>query len=100
MYILVEYAPHGDLLGYLRASKASDGFYENVPNQHNVNNPLKRLNYFARDIACGMEFLALNKVWFCIFCKLICIVWDKRNSFYESKETFTCGLKTVTSVFF
>ena len=68
MYILVEYAPYGDLLGYLRTSMAPDVLYENIPNKLGVNNPLQRLNYFAHDIACGMEFLALNKVLFCIFC--------------------------------
>ena len=67
MYILVEYVPHGDLLSYLRTSVASDSFYENVPNQHNVSNTLKRLNYFAHDIACGMEFLALIRYDFASF---------------------------------
>ena len=64
MYILVEYAPYGDLLGYLRTSMASDVLYENIPNKLGVNNPIQCLFfYFAHDIACGMEFLALNKVF-------------------------------------
>ena len=68
MYILVEYAPYGDLLGYLRTAMKSDVLYENIPDKRGVNNPTQRLNYFAHDIACGMEFLTLNKVFFCILC--------------------------------
>ena len=64
MYILVEYAPYGDLLGYLQTNKAPDVLYENIPNKLGVKNPIQRLNYFAHDIACGMEFLTLNKVLF------------------------------------
>ena len=66
----MEYAPYGDLLGYLRTSMASDVLYENIPNRFGVTNPVQHPSYFAHDIACGMEFLALNKVLFCIFCNL------------------------------
>ena len=79
MYILVEYAPYGDLLSYLRTSMASDVLYENIPNKLGVNNPIQLLTYFAHDIACGMEFLALNKVLFCIFCKEANFVLTSNN---------------------
>ena len=79
MYILVEYAPYGDLLGYLRTSMASDVLYENIPNKLEVNNPIQRLNYFAHDIACGMEFLALNKVLLCIFCNQANLVLTSKS---------------------
>ena len=75
----MEYAPYGDLLGYLRTGMASDVLYENIRNKLGVNNPVHRLNYFAHDIACGMEFLALNKVLFCIFCKQVNFVLTSSN---------------------
>ena len=62
MYILVEYAPYGDLCGYLRARAQPDAVYENRPNEQALVISSKRLRSFAHDIACGMEFLAMHKV--------------------------------------
>ena len=62
MYILVEYAPYGDLLEYLRARASPDRVYENRLNESTLIVPSKRLHSFAHDIACGMEFLAIHKV--------------------------------------
>ena len=64
MCILVEYAPYGDLLGYLRACKSSDGIHKKGSKEDTMIILKRRLNYFARDIACGMEFLARYKVIF------------------------------------
>ena len=62
MYILVEYAPYGDLCGYLRACAQHDANYVNRPSEQAIVISSKRLRFFAHDIACGMEFLAMHKV--------------------------------------
>ena len=61
--VLITYVPNGDLLGYLRKSRGGDDKYFNDPDiKPSTDLTSKHLIRFAKDIACGMEFLALNKV--------------------------------------
>ena len=62
MSILVELASFGSLLENLRAAAKSDKPHQNIENTHF---PLtsRLLVDFAYDIACGMEFLASEKVF-------------------------------------
>ena len=62
MYILVELASFGSLLEYLRAAENSDNLYQNLENVQ-ITLTSRLLVEFAYDIACGMEFLASNKVF-------------------------------------
>ena len=60
---MIAFVPFGDLLGYLRKSRGKDDRYFNDPDiKPKTNLTSKELIRFARDVACGMEFLALNKV--------------------------------------
>jgi hypothetical protein len=62
--MVIEYVPYGDLLGYLRESRGlKDKFYyhcEELPCQEEVS-PYELFS-FAKQIACGMCFLAEKKV--------------------------------------
>ena len=61
--VLITYVPNGDLLGYLRKSRGEDDKYFNDPDiKPTTELTSKHLIGFAKDIACGMNFLALNKV--------------------------------------
>lgn len=64
LMMVIEFVPYGDLLGYLRESRGvKDKFYyrcEELP-RHNEISPYELFS-FATQIACGMSFLAKNKV--------------------------------------
>ena len=61
--VLITFVPNGDLLGYLRKSRGEDDKYFNDPDiKPSTDITSKHLISFARDIACGMHFLASNKV--------------------------------------
>ena len=61
--MVIAFVPHGDLLGYLRKSRGKNDHYFNDPDiKPKTDLTSKELIRFAVDVACGMEFLALNKV--------------------------------------
>ena len=61
--VVVEYVPHGDLLGYLRKSRGvHDVYYDDPEIQPQTNLTSQQLVTFAWEIADGMEFLSFNKV--------------------------------------
>ena len=63
LLVVIGFVPFGDLLGYLRKSRGKDDRYFNDPDiKPQTNLTSKELLRFARDVACGMEFFALNKV--------------------------------------
>ena len=63
LLVVIAFVPFGDLLGYLRKSRGKDDRYFNDPDiKPKTNLTSKELIRFARDVACGMEFLASNKV--------------------------------------
>ena len=60
---ITEYAPFGDLLGYLRKSRGlRDSYYNDPDIKPRSSLRSKQLLGFSRDIASGMEFLSLKKV--------------------------------------
>ena len=60
---VTEYAPFGDLLGYLRKSRGLRDTYYNDPDiKANSSLSPKQLVGFSWDIANGMEFLSSKKV--------------------------------------
>ena len=65
LLVVIAFVPFGDLLGYLRKSRGKDDRYFNDTDiKPKTNLTSKELTRFARDVACGMEFLASNKVLF------------------------------------
>lgn len=84
--MITEFAPYGDLLGFLRKKRGfSDGYYniEYLP-QRNLNS--KKLMQFASEIADGMAFLSSEKV--CIFC----ILWFYGNRPHRVNKIKTFGI--------
>ena len=66
-FVILEFVPHGDLLGYLKKSKGETDDYYNlrgadVPQKI----PTRQLYNFASDIARGMEFISAHQVLFVI----------------------------------
>ena len=60
---ITEYAPFGDLLGYLRKSRGLRDTYYNDPDiKPHSSLRSKQLLGFSLDIASGMEFLSSKKV--------------------------------------
>ena len=65
--VILEFVPHGDLLGYLKKSKGeTDDYYylrgAEVPQKI----PTQQLYKFASDIARGMEFISAHQVSLCL----------------------------------
>ena len=61
--VVVEYVPHGDLLGYLRKSRGvHDVYYDDPDIQPSTNLTSQQLVTFAWEIADGMDYLSSNKV--------------------------------------
>ena len=61
--VILEFVPHGDLLGYLRKSKGESDDYYNLRSKSAPRKIAKQQLYqFACDIARGMEFIANHKV--------------------------------------
>lgn len=69
MMLILEYVPHGDLLGCLRKSRGMDDQYYSCPENFQDEITSYDLLSFAQQIAYGMSFLASKKVWYNI---LIC----------------------------
>ena len=63
LLVVIAFVPFGDLLGYMRKSRGKVDRYFNDPDiKPKTNLTSKELIRFARDVSCGMEFLASNKV--------------------------------------
>ena len=62
MMLILEYAPYGDLLGYLRKSRGMEDKYYNCPENWQQEVTSYDLLSFAQQIASGMSFLASKKV--------------------------------------
>jgi len=61
--VILEFVPHGDLLGYLRKSKGESDDYYNLRSKSAPRKIAKQQLYqFACDIARGMEFIADHKL--------------------------------------
>ena len=65
--VILEFVPHGDLLGYLKKSKGEKDDYYNlrgvdVPQKI----PTQQLYKFASDIAQGMEFISAHQVCYSV----------------------------------
>jgi len=57
--VILEYVPHGDLLGYLKKSKGeTDNYYNLRSAAASQKIPTQQLYKFASDIARGMEFIS------------------------------------------
>ncbi|XP_078355950.1 proto-oncogene tyrosine-protein kinase receptor Ret-like isoform X1 [Oculina patagonica] len=57
--VILEFVPHGDLLGYLKKSKGETDDYYNVESTEVPRKiPVQQLYKFASDIARGMEFIS------------------------------------------
>jgi serine/threonine protein kinase len=63
IWVVTEYVAHGDLLGFLRKCRGiEDSVYHGVANYCGSSLTQQQLLGMAKDIACGMEHLAQNKV--------------------------------------
>ena len=62
--VVLEFVPHGDLLGYLKKSKGEiDDYYNLRSNEVPQKITKQQLYQFAADIARGMEFIATHQVY-------------------------------------
>ncbi|XP_067032676.1 fibroblast growth factor receptor 3-like isoform X4 [Acropora muricata] len=63
LFVLIEYVPYGDLLGYLRRSRGlNDTYYKDPDIKPKSNLTSQQLMKFAWQIADGMSYLSLRKV--------------------------------------
>ena len=61
--VILEFVPHGDLLGYLRKSNGeNDVFYDLKSKEVPSKIPQRQLYQFSADIARGMEFISAHQV--------------------------------------
>ena len=61
--VILEFVPHGDLLGYLRKSNGeNDDFYDFKSKDVPSKIPERQLYQFSADIARGMEFISAHQV--------------------------------------
>ena len=63
MMLILEYAPYGDLLGYLRKSRGLEDKYYSSPESCQQEVTSYDLLAFAQQISAGMSFLASKKVY-------------------------------------
>ena len=64
IWVITRYAACGDLLGFLRKSRGiNDTTYRDFAKKPKTNLCPKQLLQMAKDIACGMTHLSLNKVY-------------------------------------
>ena len=87
MMLILEYVPHGDLLGCLRKSRGMDDKDYSCPENFQEEITSYDLLSFAQQIAYGMSFLASKKVWYNI---LICgkhlqLQVDKKKCFHVTE---------------
>ena len=75
MYMVMEYMCHGDLLGFLRATRGRENMYTVLPGMKET----PKLKLTSRDllniitqVASGMHFLSENKVCVCLS---VCHTW-------------------------
>lgn len=63
LVVIIEYVPHGDLLGYLRKSRGlQDNYFNDPDTKPSSSLSPNQLFSFALDIAKGMEHLSSHKV--------------------------------------
>lgn len=64
LYIILEYAPHGNLRDFLRQHRPTSGYEPVIDNTFTEEKSLsqKELLSFARQTAKGMEYLASRRV--------------------------------------
>ena len=61
--VILEFVPHGDLLGFLKKSKGeTDDYYNLRDTEVPQKIPTQQLYKFASDIARGMEFISAHQV--------------------------------------
>jgi len=61
--VILEFVPHGDLLGFLKKSKGeTDDYYDLRDTEVPQKIPTQQLYKFASDIARGMEFISAHQV--------------------------------------
>ena len=64
-YMIIEYVPHGDLLGYLRRSRGvSDCYYDDPDIKPMTNLTSEQMLKFAWQISDGMRYISSEKVLF------------------------------------
>ena len=74
LFVLIEYVPYGDLLGYLRKSRGlNDTYFKDPDVKPQTNLTAEQLMRFAWQIADGMFYLSSRKVCVC-FCLIISAV--------------------------
>ena len=62
LWVLIEYVPYGDLLGYLRKSRGlNDTYYKDPDIKPKSSLTSQQLMKFAWQIADGMSYLSLRK---------------------------------------
>ena len=63
LFVLIEYVPYGDLLGYLRKSRGlDDTYYKDPDNKPQSRLTSEQLMKFAWQIADGMSYLSSRSV--------------------------------------
>ena len=62
-YVIIEYVPYGDLLGYLRRSRGlHDCYYEYPEIKPTTNLTSEQILTFAWQIADGMQYISSKRV--------------------------------------
>ena len=83
--LILEYVPHGDLLGYLRHSRGVEDKYYSCPENCQEEVTSYDLLSFAQQIASGMSFLASKKV--CPSTELLYPKEKKNKKQHQKKKT-------------
>ena len=66
--MIIEYVPHGDLLGYLRRSRGvSDCYYDDPDIKPMTNLTSEQMLKFAWQISDGMRYISSKKVLFILY---------------------------------
>ena len=62
-FVIIEYVPYGDLLGYLRRSRGvSDCYYDDPESQPTTNLTSEQMLKFVWQICDGMRYISSKKV--------------------------------------